>query len=271
MELAGVVTAVGAGVTRFSVGDRVFGYTGVGLGAHAEFRCLPETGIVAKIPPRMSYAEAATVPNGALSALAYLRNMAALEAGEHVLVYGASGAVGTAAIQLAKAFGAKVTGVCSARNVSLVKSLGADDVIDYTEQDFRNGPSCYDVVFDTVGRTAMNDVRPLLTRRGRYLVTVFGFRDCLRMFWTWLTRGPRLIGGASNFHWKPEDLTLICTLFEEGRYASVIDRTYPWFEAAEAHRYVERGHKRGNVVLLFQPDGPSERAVHPCEPSGQRH
>lgn len=202
----------------------------------------------------MSYAEAATVPNGALSALAYLRNMARLEPGENVLVYGASGAVGTAAIQLAKAFGAKVTGVCSTRNVSLVRALGADDVIDYTERDFRQGTASYDVVFDTVGRTTLNDVKSLLTRRGRYLVTVFGLRDCLRMLWTRLTRGPRMIGGASNFHWRPEDLTLICSLFEEGRYTSVIDRTYPWLEAAEAHRYVERGHKRGNVVLLFQPE-----------------
>lgn len=251
MELAGVVAALGRGVTRFSVGDRVFGYTGVGLGAHAEYCCVPESGILARIPVGMSYAEAAAVPNGFLSALAYLRNMAGLERGEHVLVYGASGAVGTAAVQLAKALGATVTGVCSTRNVSLVKSLGADEVIDYTEQDFRDSSGRYDIVFDTVGRTSMNEVKAVLTRRGRYLVTVFSFGDCLRMLWSWLSGGPRMIGGASNFHWKTEDLALLCNLFEQGRWTSVIDRIQPWLEAAEAHRYVEQGHKRGNVVLIM--------------------
>jgi NADPH:quinone reductase-like Zn-dependent oxidoreductase len=255
MELAGVVAAVGPGVTRFAVGDRVFGYTGIGLGAHAEYCRVPEAGVLAKIPSRMSCNEAAAVPNGALSALAYLRNLARLRSGEHVLVYGASGAVGTAAVQLAKAFGAKVTGVCSTQNLELVKSLGADQVIDYTERDFRQGPVRYDIVFDTVGRTSMFDVQPVLTPRGRYLVTVFGFRDCLRMVWTWLTGGPRMIGGASNFYWKPEDLHLLCTLFEQGQWTSVIDRTFPWLEAAEAHRYVEQGHKRGNVVLSVNRGG----------------
>jgi NADPH:quinone reductase-like Zn-dependent oxidoreductase len=167
--------------------------------------------------------------------------------------------VGTAAVQLAKAFGAQVTAVCSSRNVSLVQALGADEVIDYTERDFRQGGARYDIVFDTVGRTSMHDVKPLLRRRGRYLVTVFGFRDCLRMLWTWLTGGPRMIGGASNFHWKPEDLALACSLFEQGRWTSVIDRRFTWLEAAEAHRYVERGHKRGNVVLVMDP--PDDRST----------
>lgn len=255
MELSGTVTAVGAGVTRFAIGDRVFGYTGVGLGAHAEYRCLPETGILAQMPPGMSYAEAAAIPNGALSALAYLRNMGGLRSGERVLVYGASGSVGTAAVQLAKAFGARVTGVCSGRNVELVRSLGADAVIDYSARDFREDGARYDIVFDTVGRTRMRDVTALLTPRGRYLVTVFGFRDCLRMLWTWLRGGQRIIGGASNFHWKPRDLELICKLYSERRWTSVIDRTYPWLEASEAHRYVEQGHKRGNVVLLMTDAG----------------
>jgi NADPH:quinone reductase-like Zn-dependent oxidoreductase len=251
MEFAGVIAGVGDGVTRFSVGDRVFGYTGVGLGAHAEYRCLPETGILAQVPPSMTFVEAAAVPNGALTALAYLRNMAGLCSGERVLVYGASGAVGTAAVQLAKALGAQVTGVCSTRNVSLVQSLGADEVIDYTQQDFRQGAAArYDIIFDTVGRTTMKDVRASLTPRGRYLVTVFGLCEMLRMPWTRLRGGQRMIGGASNFHWKPEDLELLCTLIAQGRWASVIDRTYPWLEAAQAHRYVEEGHKRGNVVLI---------------------
>jgi len=255
MELAGTVAGVGAGATRFAIGDRVFGYTGVGLGAHAEYRCLRETGILAKMPAGMSYAEAAAIPNGALSALAYLRNLGGLRSGERLLVYGASGSVGTAAVQLAKAFGAHVTGVCSRRNLDLVKSLGADEVIDYTEQDFREGGARYDVVFDTMGHTRMHDVAASLTPRGRYLVTVFGFCDCLRMLWTWLRGGQRIIGGASNFHWQPADLQLICDLYGQGRWTSVIDRTYPWLEAGEAHRYVEQGHKRGNVVLVVHDAG----------------
>lgn len=251
MEFAGMVAAIGEGVTRFSVGDRVFGYTGIGLGAHAEYRCLPETGVLARIPPNMTYAEAAAVPNGALTALTYLRNLGGLRSGENILVYGASGAVGSAAVQLAKALGANVTGVCSTRNVSLVKSLGADEVIDYTRQDFRQRAARYDIIFDTVGRTSMKDAKASLTRHGRYLVTVFGLRDCLRMLWTSLWRGQRMIGGASNFYWKPEDMDVLCTLIADGRWTSVIDRTYPWVEVAQAHRYVEEGHKRGNVVLIL--------------------
>jgi NADPH:quinone reductase-like Zn-dependent oxidoreductase len=252
MELAGVVAAVGEGVTRFALGDRVFGYTGIGLGAHAEYRCLPETGILAQMPPSLTYEAAAAVPNGALTALAYLRNMANLRPGENVLIYGASGAVGTAAVQLAKAFGARVTAVCSSRNVELVKSLGADEVIDYTQRDFRQTATRYDIIFDTVGRTSMNDVKASLTPRGRYLVTVFGFRDWLRMLWTSLRGGQRMLGGASNFYWRPADLELLCTLITQGRWISVIDRTYPWLEVAAAHRYVEEGHKRGNVVLIVE-------------------
>jgi NADPH:quinone reductase-like Zn-dependent oxidoreductase len=255
MEFAGMIAAIGDGVTRFAAGERVFGYTGIGLGAHAQYRCLPESGVLTKMPPRLSYAEAAAIPNGALTALVYLRNMARLRAGEHVLVYGASGAVGTAAVQLAKAFGARVTGVCSTRNVPLVRSLGADEVIDYTQEERLPAAQRYDVIFDTVGGTTLGAVQRSLAPRGRYLVTVFGARDCVRMLWTCLGRGPRMIGGASNFHWKPQDLDLICNLIAEGRWTSVIDRTYPWLDAAQAHRYVEAGHKRGNVVLLVEHDG----------------
>jgi NADPH:quinone reductase-like Zn-dependent oxidoreductase len=254
MELAGVIAAVGDRVTRFAVGDSVFGYTGIGLGAHAEYRCLPETGVLARMPAGMTYAEAAVVPNGALTALVYLRDMARLQPGEAVLVYGASGAVGTAAVQLANAFGAKVTGVCSTRHVPLVKSLGAHEVIDYTERDFRREPARYDIIFDTVGRTSMKDVRASLSPRGRYLMTVFGMRDWMQMQCSRLAR-QRMVGGASNFLWKAEDLELLCELIAQRRWTSVIDRTYSWLEAAEAHRYVEQGHKCGNVVLLVGPTG----------------
>jgi NADPH:quinone reductase-like Zn-dependent oxidoreductase len=256
MEFAGVVAAVGERVTRFSVDDNVFGYTGIGLGAHAEYRCLPETGILALMPAGMTYSEAAVVPNGALTALVYLRNMARLRAGESVLVYGASGSVGTAAVQLANAFGAKVTGVCSTPNIALVKSLGAHDVIDYTQRDFRRDPARYDVIFDTVGRTSMKDVRASLAPRGRYLMTVFSARDWFRMQCSRLAK-QRVMGGASNFLWKPDDLDLLRDLHAQGRWKSVIDRAYPWLEAADAHRYVEQGHKRGNVVLIVDPSPPT--------------
>lgn len=257
MEFAGVVASVGRSVTRFAVGDHVFGYTGVGLGAHAQFRCLPETGVIARIPPSMSFVEAAAMPNGALTALVYLRNMARLQTGETILIYGASGAVGTAAVQLAKALGATVTGVCSGRNSALVKSLGADDVVDYTAEDYRRSARRYDVVFDTVGRTTLRDVGAILTRHGRYLVTVFELRDTLRMLWSSWLGGPRMIGGASNFYWKPADLESLCELFVQGKLKPVIDRTYPWTAVADAHRYVEAGHKRGNVVLEVDHEGRS--------------
>ncbi|WP_437726196.1 NAD(P)-dependent alcohol dehydrogenase [Sorangium sp. So ce861] len=249
MEFAGEVEAVGSDVTRYRKGDPVFGYTGVGLGAHAEYKCVPEHAVMAVKPSNMSHEEAASIPNGALTALVYLRNMAKLKAREHVLVHGASGAVGTAAVQLAKALGARVTGVCSGRNVALVASLGADEVIDYTKQDFTRSGQAYDIVFDTVGATSMAQVEGCLRPRGRYLVTVFGIREILGMLWTSLMGGKRILGGASNFHWTPDDLAYLRGLIEAGRLTAVIDRSYPLADAAQAHRYVETGHKRGSVVL----------------------
>ena len=271
LEFAGEIAARGAGVTRFTVGDRVFGYTGVGLGAHAEYRCLPETGVLAKIPASLGYAEAAAIPNGALTALVYLRNLGAVRPGERVLVHGASGSVGTAAVQLAKVFGAHVTAVCSTQNLDLVQTLGADAVIDYTTRDFRDSGR-YDLVFDTIGRTTWHDVQASLAPRGRYLVTVFGFLDSLRMLWTWLARGRRILGTASNFHWCPAQLDFLAGLVEDGRFEPVIDRCYPFDQAAEAHRYVEAGHKRGNVVLLLDhaESSPARRCLAQCDGSSAR-
>lgn len=249
MDLAGEVERVGSKVTRFKKGDRVFGYTGVRLGAHAEYKCIPESGILARMPRNMTYEEAAAAPNGALTALVYLRNWAKVEPGERVLVYGASGAVGTAAVQLAKHFGAEVTGVCSTRNVELVRSLGADKVIDYTKENISEAGEVYDVFFDTVGKTSLAQIEGSLGRNGRYLVTVFGARALLQMLWTSLAGGRRVMGGASNFKWTGADLELLRELIEAGRLRSVVDRCYPLAEASAAHRYVEEGRKRGNVVL----------------------
>jgi NADPH:quinone reductase-like Zn-dependent oxidoreductase len=254
MELSGEVAAVGATVTRFAVGDAIFGYTGIGLGAHAEYRCLSERGVVARKPSGATFEEAAAIPNGALTALVYLRNMARLAPGERVLVYGASGAVGTAAVQLAKHLGAGVTGVCSTRNLDLVRSLGADRVIDYTQESFATERRTYDIVFDTVGQTTFSEVRPVLSHRGRYLVTDFGVRELLQMMWSRLGRGPRVLGGASNFHWNAGDVELLAELMATGRLRAVVDRVYPLSEVVAAHRYVETRRKRGNVVLRMCDD-----------------
>jgi NADPH:quinone reductase-like Zn-dependent oxidoreductase len=251
MEFAGEVDAVGCSVERFRVGDQVFGYTGIGNGAHAEYRCLPEHGVLARKPSNASYVEAAALPNGALTALVYLRNMGRLACAERALIYGASGAVGTAAVQLAKFFGAHVTGVCSTRNLALVASLGADEVCDYTREDFTRHAGAYDVVFDTVGKTTFRQVAPALKERGRYLVTHFGLRELWQMGWTAMLGKKRILGGASNFYWTAELLEELAGLFQKGHLRSVVDRRYPLEDVVLAHRYVEQGHKRGNVVLTM--------------------
>jgi len=251
MELSGVVAAIGTRVTRFEVGQQVFGYTGLGLGAYADYVCVKQTAIIATKPPSMSHAEAAAIPNGALTALVYLRNLAQLRPAETVLIYGASGAVGTAAVQLAKYFGAHVTAVTSTRNLELVKSLGADQVLDYTEQKFYELGVRYDVVFDTVGKCSLAQLKRVLAPNGRCLLTVFGVWEMLHMLWTAVRRRQRVLGGASNFSWTPEGLVLLGELVEQGRLKAVIDSSYPLAQAAEAHRFVEQGHKRGNVVLVM--------------------
>ena len=254
MELAGEVDAVGCNVTRFRVGDEVFGYTGIRHGAYAEYRCLPETGVLAHKPRTLSFVEAAALPNGALTALVYLRHLAKVQRDERVLIYGASGAVGTAAVQLAKHLGAHVTGVCSTRNLELVTSLGADEVIDYTRQDFAQHSAAYNVVFDTVGKTSFRQIARTLTERGRYLVTQFGLLELLQMAWTGLAGGKRIIGGASNVHWTAKMLEELAGLHEVGSLRPVVDREYSLDQVVLAHRYVEQGHKRGNVVLRLRSE-----------------
>ncbi|MCC6625568.1 MAG: NAD(P)-dependent alcohol dehydrogenase [Deltaproteobacteria bacterium] len=230
-ELAGDVEAVGRQVTRFAVGDAVFAFTGFGFGAHAEYRCLraichkpSRDGFVAAKPSAMSYDEAAGLPCGALTAQAFLRQ-AGLGRGQRVLVYGASGSVGTAAVQLARHLGAEVVGVCSTSNVELVRSLGASRVIDYTKEDFTRVAGPVHVVFDAVGKTSKAACRPALAEGGRF-VSVRGTAKLL-----------------------PDDLEPIRALAEAGELRSVIDRTYALDQIVEAHRYVEAGHKKGNVIV----------------------
>ncbi len=246
MELAGDVVAVGARVTRFRPGDRVFGFTGFGLGAYADYKAMPERGSLAVMPANIGYRQAAAAVDGATTALFFLRDRAQLQPGQRVLVIGASGSIGTYAVQLAKHLGAQVTGVCGTRNLELVTSLGADRVIDYTAEDFATRPETYDVVFDTLGRSTFARCRPVLTPRGCY-VTTTGFHYLPLSGWTALTGGRRVVTGMSVS--KNEPLVYVRDLIEQDRLRIVVDRTYPLAQVAEAHRYVDSGHKTGNVVI----------------------
>lgn len=228
MELAGEIEAVGRGVTLFGKGDQVFASTEMRFGGYAEYACLPEKGSLAIKPANMTYQEAATVPNGATTALLILKK-ADIKSGQRVLVYGASGSVGTFAVQLAKNLGAEVTGVCSAANLELVRSLGADKVMDYTAPDFALNGGPYDLIFDAVGKLSRSRVKGCLTSTGKYLNV--------------------LTDSGTSMRLNMADLRYIRELIEAGKLRTVIDRQYPLAEIVEAHRYVEKGHKKGNVVI----------------------
>lgn len=250
-EFAGEIEAVGKDVTLFETGDRVFGSTVPGMGGHAEYVCLPEDGVIATIPAGMTDEDTAGVCDGGLTALYFLRDKANIQRGQRVLINGASGSVGSYAVQLADYFGAHVTGVCSTANVELVRSLGADEVIDYTEEDFTGSAETYDVVFDAVGKSSFSRCKRVVAPKGVYLTTVASPTVLLQMTWT-MRRGKRAIFAAAGLRQRTEDLLFLRERIETGEITAVVDRRYPFEEIAEAHRYVEGEHKKGAVVIALE-------------------
>jgi NADPH:quinone reductase-like Zn-dependent oxidoreductase len=227
MVLAGDVEAVGRAVNRFRRGDRVFGQTMMRFGTYAEFTCVPQNSVLAPMPSQATYGEAAAIPYGGLLALHFLQ--AKIRGGQRVLIYGASGAVGTTAVQIARHFGAVVTGVCGPSNLDLVRSLGADAVIDYTRDDFAELAERHDLIFDAVGKTSKSKCKKALAPGGAFVS----------------------VNGRGNLKPPTRDLVFLSELFEAKRFKAVIDRCYPLEQIVEAHRYVERGHKKGNVVITI--------------------
>ena len=248
-ELAGVIESVGKDVRKFQVGDQVFAFSDASMGCHAEYKCMPQDGAVVLKPPSLSYDEAAALSFGGTTALDFLRR-GKLQSGEKVLVNGASGGVGTAAVQLAKHFGANVTGVCSTANMELVRSLGASQVIDYTKEDFTQNRETYDVIMDTVGTAPFSRSKDSLKAGGRLLMVLAGLPDMLQIPWVSMTSSKKVIAGPVAV--RAEDLRFLAGLAQAGEFKPVIDRRYPFEQIAEAHRYVDTGRKKGNVIITLE-------------------
>lgn len=252
---AGVVEAVGANVNNFKVGDRVFGETTLGFSANAEYVAVPENGVLLPMPGGMRCEEAAPFCDGALTSFNFLKTIAQIKPGQQVLINGASGSLGTAAVQLARHFGAEVTAVCSTRNVGLVQSLGAHHVIDYTKKDFTKSGREYDVIFDTIGKSSFAKSKPVLKEDGQYISPVLRFSLLLQMLKTSMFGKQKAKFAATGM--KKDDelrqmLAELASLYKDGKLTTVIDRQFPLEKLAEAHTYIAAGHKKGNVVITIQ-------------------
>ena len=256
-ELAGDIEAVGKDVTRFKPGDRVFGVTGPESGSHAPYMCLPEDGTLTTIPEGMEYEEAVSIVDGAMTALPFLKEKGHIQPGQQVLINGASGSVGGYGVQLAKHFGANVTGVCGPTNIELVKSLGADKVIDYSKDDFTANGERWDIVFDAVGKSSFSRCRSVLKPGGYYLTTVPSVGILFFMPWTAIFGNKKALMAATGLRpteVRQKDLAVIKELMELGKIRPVIDRRYSLEDIADAHRYVEAGHKKGSVIITMEHD-----------------
>ena len=260
MELAGEIESVGKDVKLFKKGDQVFAATGfVGMGACAEYICLPEEpeeGALAMKPANMTYEEAAAVPVGGLEALCFLRQ-GNIQSGQKVLINGAGGTIGTFAVQLAKYFGAKVTGVDSTRKLDMLRSIGADQVIDYTQEDFTKSGETYDFILDVVSKSSFSGSIRSLNQNGRYLIANPGPSQMVRGYWTTMTSSKKVMGGNASY--ETEDLIFLKELIEAGKIKPVIDRRYPLEQIVEAHRYVETGHKKGNLVITVEHNNKNQQ------------
>ncbi|HLO32231.1 MAG TPA: NAD(P)-dependent alcohol dehydrogenase [Anaerolineales bacterium] len=252
-EFAGEIETVGKNVKQFKKGDQVFGYPGQSFGAYAEYLCLPENGVLTIKPANMTCEEAAVVPYGAIMALPLLKKVN-VHSGQKVLINGASGGIGSAAVQIAKYFGAEVTGVCGTPRLEFVKSLGADNVIDYTREDFTQSGETYDLIFDILGKSSFSRCKSSLKQGGRYLLASFKMKQLSQMLWTSLTGSSKRVICAIA-PGSVEDLNSVKELIEAIKIKAVIDRCYPLEQIVEAHRYVEQGHKKGNVVITLTQKG----------------
>jgi NADPH:quinone reductase-like Zn-dependent oxidoreductase len=256
MELAGKVESVGKDVKKFKVGDQVFAFSGAGMGCHAEYKCMPEDGAVALKPASLNYDEAAALSFGGTTALDFFRR-GKLQRGEKVLINGASGGVGTAAVQLARYFGADVTAVCSTANMELVRSLGATHVIDYSKEDFTQNGESYDVIMDTAGTAPFDRSKVSLAERGRLLLVLGGLSDMLQVPWVSITSNKTIIAGPAPS--RAEDLRFLAELAQAGQFKPVIDRRYPFEQIAAAHSYVDTGRKKGNVIITLEQEAGARR------------
>jgi len=246
-EFAGIIEETGSKVRKFKQGDEVYAFRGFGTGCYAQYKCMKENGSLAIKPAKMDFAEAASVVDGATTALFFLKEKAGIEKGQKVLINGASGSVGTFAVQLAKYFGAEVTGVCGTKNIDLVQSLGADRVIDYTKEDFTTTGESYDIIFDTVGKSSFDHCRKAMKSNGKYISTVMSFKVMLQSILTKPINKKKVIFAMSVN--KTGGLNFIRKLIEEGKLKTIIERQYALEELPAAHEYVEKGHKKGNIII----------------------